>query len=231
MTAARASKPWWASRTIWALIVGTLPQIILAAGELGLVARAPAIAQLAMLLGSLLMGVLAAVFRWQAVESLCVPPRVGRNFGDLPMHPPADTPKKGPFAAAGRGRNIAPLLLVGALLLPLAACGSMPPPVSASDKVWQTYGDPLSIATDTYTEAMRAAGRAHAKHLITDEQLGEVLKVGREVQVGLKSARAALIVYGTTADPSPPNLALAVATVQATLTDLLDLLTRLGVKL
>lgn len=205
MTAARASKPWYTSRTIWALAVGALPQIILAAGELGLVARAPAIAQLAMLLGSLLMGVLAGVFRWQATESLAASP-----------------PKR---------HDLVRLLLVGALLLPLAACGSMPPPVSTSDRVWQVYGDPLAIATDTYTEAMRAAGRAHAKHLITDEQLGEVLKVGREVQVGLKSARAALIVYGTTADPSPPNLALAVATVQATLTDLLDLLTRLGVRL
>lgn len=202
-------KPWYTSRTIWALIVGALPQIILAAGELGLVARAPAIAQLTMLLGSLLMGVLAVVFRWQASGPLA-----------------ASSTPRGPVNLK---RLVAGLVVLSALSL--AACGSMPPPISTSDKVWQQYGDPLAIATDTYSEAMRAAGRAHARHLITDQQLAEVVKVGKEVQLGLKSARAALIVYGTTADPSPPNLALAVATVQATLTDLLDLLTKLGVRL
>lgn len=201
-------KAWWRSRTIWAIAVGALPKLVLAAGQLGLLARAPQLAELLMLFGSFAMDIAAVVFRWQA-------------SGPLAASPPA--------RQINLKRMLAALVVLSAL--GLSACGSMPPPVSVSDKVWQTYGDPLAIAADTYSEAMRAAGRAHAQHLITDAQLAEVVTIGKQVQLGLKSARAALIVYGTTADPSPPNLALAVATVQSTLTDLLDLLTRLGVKL
>lgn len=203
------TKAWWKSRTLWALAVGALPKLVLAAGQLGLLARAPQLAELLMLLGSFAMDIAAVVFRWQATGPLAAT-SLPRGRIDLK-------------------RMIAALVVLSSL--GLSACGSMPPPVSVSDKVWQTYGDPLAIATDTYSEAMRAAGRAHAQHVITDAQLAEVVTIGRQVQLGLKSARAALIVYGTTADPSPPNLALAVATVQSTLTDLLDLLAKLGVKL
>lgn len=203
------TKVWWQSRTLWALVVGAIPKLILAAGQLGLLARAPQVAELVMLLGSFAMDIAAVIFRWQASGPLA-----------------ATSTPRGPVNLK---RVVSVLIILSAL--GLSACAPMPPPVSVADKAWRVYGDPLAIATDTYNEAMLAAGRAHGQHLITDEQLAEVVKIGKEVQLALKSARAALIVYGTTADPSPPNLALAVAAAQSTLTDLLDLLGRLGVRL
>lgn len=117
------------------------------------------------------------------------------------------------------------LLAVGAL----AGCTPSPAPVTAADRLWQTYGDSLAIATDTYSEAMRSVGAAHARGQITETQLQQAREIGGHVKVALDSARAALLVYATTREPEPQQLALAVGTAQQALLDLLSRLAELGV--
>lgn len=120
-------------------------------------------------------------------------------------------------------------LLSLAALLALAACTPHPPAVTAADRIWQTYGDGLAIAVDTYSEAMRSVGAAHARGQITDAQLAEIRPLAGQVKAALDVAKASLMVYGTAQDPQPQQVALAVGAAQQALLGLLEQLSRLGV--
>lgn len=123
-------------------------------------------------------------------------------------------------------------IAAGTLLVALAlafGCTPQPAPVTAADRIWQTYGDALAIAVDTYTEAMRSAGAAHARGLITDAQLEQVRVTGNQVKAALDVAKAALVVYSTAQDPAPQAIALAVSSAQQALLGLLQQLAELGV--
>lgn len=50
----------------------------------------------------------------------------------------------------------------------------------------------LETSVDVYSEALRAAGRAHSAGLLTDAQLEQVRTAGRMAEKALKAARAAL---------------------------------------
>lgn len=50
----------------------------------------------------------------------------------------------------------------------------------------------LETSIDVYSEALRAAGRAHSAGLLTDAQLEQVRTAGKAAEKALKAARAAL---------------------------------------
>lgn len=116
-------------------------------------------------------------------------------------------------------------------VLALIACTPRPAPVTNADRIWQTYGEVLALASDTYSGAMIATGQASARGALSDEQVVEITKAGRQVKAALDTARAALLVYAASTDPQPQEVALAVAAAQSALLDLLSRLAELGVKL
>lgn len=124
------------------------------------------------------------------------------------------------------------MLATGLLaVLALIACTQQPAPVTNADRIWQTYGEVLALVDDTYSGAMLATGSAHARGVLTDDQVAEIAKVGRQVKAALDTAQDALLVYPAATDPQPQEVALAVAAAQRALLDLLARLAELGVKL
>lgn len=107
----------------------------------------------------------------------------------------------------------------------LAACAPMPAPVTPEDKLWQTWGEALQIANDSYEETMIAVGVAHARGLIRDDQLESARIAGRGVKAALEAARRALLAHAAGGEPP----AIAIAAAQGALLDLLRLVTDLGI--
>jgi hypothetical protein len=64
------------------------------------------------------------------------------------------------------------------------------------------YVQALSQANIAYSEAMTAVGQAHARGLMSDEQLERARVVGVAAEAALKSSKLALSLWIATGDPS-----------------------------
>lgn len=115
------------------------------------------------------------------------------------------------------------------VLVLLSGCATAPQPdASPTVRLYQTYGQALDAGAAVYTESMLAAGEAHARGTLTDEQLSTVREVGKQAEMALRLAKAALQAYA--ASPAQPgDLSTHFAAFQQALTTLTRVLVQEGV--
>lgn len=96
--------------------------------------------------------------------------------------------------------------------------------------LYNTYGRALEVGVIVYEESLRAAGAAHARGSITDEQLDQIRTVGVHVQASLDLAKTALLhaaQYGSLAGTDDVSHKFIAA--QESITFLLRVLGEMGV--
>lgn len=87
------------------------------------------------------------------------------------------------------------------VVLALGACASTPAaapgtaPQTQAQQIYAKYGRVLETSLDVYRETLLQAGEAHAKGLLTDEQVGQILVGGRVAEAALKTAQTAVLAY------------------------------------